>query len=416
MTALGANLRPCAFTVPNWPDYDDSCGGCMGYGTWVSGGSWSTAEARAILAHYRQGRHDLAAGSMARILDPYAKLFKLDNPIAHFGCGPGMYSAGPSSRVTDVVLDVDVFGVPAAFLRGLWGFDYGAANLTLRPRPPPGVASLRQKFPAVWGNLSLFLSMTAGSASAAGQADPAPITRVAVNGAACAGCIAEGGRAVVLPFAQLAALGTGSITVDVGFGGGARMPHPVSPAAADDAWEAMGVAFFSAPDPASDPCAPNATIQALARNTSAFAAAMAGAGLGARYEAAQARAGIRALNHTHARCEGRLSGAVPPVPPVPAAWAGYDVPPTQQAHADATFIVTALRLLDGLANTLTAYRGSGDATEREIYRLWTGGTTGGGGTRADDDGGGGAAAAIRAEISALEARVTELRGALAALQ
>ena len=77
MTALGANLRPCAFTVPNWPDYDDSCGGCMGYGTWVSGGSWSTAEARAILAHYRQGRHDLAAGSMARILDPYAKLFKL---------------------------------------------------------------------------------------------------------------------------------------------------------------------------------------------------------------------------------------------------------------------------------------------------------------------------------------------------
>jgi hypothetical protein len=57
-----------------------------GFGTWVSGGSWSTAEARAILAHYRGGRPDLAANSMGRILDPYAKLFKLDNPIAHQGC------------------------------------------------------------------------------------------------------------------------------------------------------------------------------------------------------------------------------------------------------------------------------------------------------------------------------------------
>lgn len=79
-------LRPCDFTIPNFPDYDDSCGGCDGgFGTWVSGGSWSTAEGRAILAHFRGGRPDLAANSMGRILDPYAKLFKLDNPIAHQG-------------------------------------------------------------------------------------------------------------------------------------------------------------------------------------------------------------------------------------------------------------------------------------------------------------------------------------------
>ena len=42
----------------------------MGYGTWVSGGSWSTAEGRAILAHFRGGRLDLAAASMGRLIDP----------------------------------------------------------------------------------------------------------------------------------------------------------------------------------------------------------------------------------------------------------------------------------------------------------------------------------------------------------
>lgn len=70
MTSI-EGLRPCDFTLPNFPDYDDSCGGCDGgYGTWVSGGSWSTAEGRAILAHFRGGRPDLAANSMSRILDP----------------------------------------------------------------------------------------------------------------------------------------------------------------------------------------------------------------------------------------------------------------------------------------------------------------------------------------------------------
>ena len=75
----------------------------------MSGGSWSTAEGRAILAHFRGGRPDLASNSMGRILDPYAKLFKLDNPIAHQGCGPGMYSqqgSGLSNKDGVPILDV----------------------------------------------------------------------------------------------------------------------------------------------------------------------------------------------------------------------------------------------------------------------------------------------------------------------
>ena len=36
----------------------------------IGAGSWSTQEARAILAHWRGGRPDLATNSMGRILDP----------------------------------------------------------------------------------------------------------------------------------------------------------------------------------------------------------------------------------------------------------------------------------------------------------------------------------------------------------
>ena len=95
-------LSPCDFTLPNFPDYDGSCsnGGCLGgFGTWVSGGSWSTLEGRAVLAHYRQRRLDLAAASMSRLISPYAKLFKLENPIAHQGCASTRIEPEATSRL-----------------------------------------------------------------------------------------------------------------------------------------------------------------------------------------------------------------------------------------------------------------------------------------------------------------------------
>ena len=174
-------LRPCDFTIPNFPDYDDGCGGCDGgYGTWVSGGSWSTAEARAILAHYRGGRLDLAVNSMGRILDPYAKLFKLDNPIAHQGCGPGMYAQSNGGMLDNKlgapILDVDIFGIPAAFLHGLFGYQYHSDALVLEPTLPGGVASLTQNFPVRFGNISLFLSMDGVAPPPTPPAPPAPPT------------------------------------------------------------------------------------------------------------------------------------------------------------------------------------------------------------------------------------------------
>ena len=94
----------------------------------------------------------------------YARLFKLDNPIAHMGCGPGMYSADALGLYK---LDVDVFGIPAAFLHGLLGYRYMNDSLVLEPSLPPGVTTLTQEFPARFGNLSLFFTLS-------GQPPPVP--------------------------------------------------------------------------------------------------------------------------------------------------------------------------------------------------------------------------------------------------
>jgi hypothetical protein len=57
------------------------------------------------------------------------------------------------------ILDVDIFGIPAAFLHGLFGYQYRSDALVLEPTLPGGVTSLMQKFPVRFGNSSLFLSM-----------------------------------------------------------------------------------------------------------------------------------------------------------------------------------------------------------------------------------------------------------------
>jgi hypothetical protein len=52
----------------------------------IGAGSWSTQEARAILAHWRGGRPDLATNSMGRILDPCAQRKPSNNHIATTYC------------------------------------------------------------------------------------------------------------------------------------------------------------------------------------------------------------------------------------------------------------------------------------------------------------------------------------------
>ena len=80
------------------------------------------------------------------MMSRYARLFKLDNPIAHMGCGPGMYSADALGLYK---LDVDVFGIPAAFLHGLLGYRYMNDSLVLVDFVNQKVASGTDKLVAV---------------------------------------------------------------------------------------------------------------------------------------------------------------------------------------------------------------------------------------------------------------------------
>ncbi len=70
-------------------------------------------------------------------------------------------------------LDVDVFGIPAAFLHGLLGYRYMNDSLVLEPSLPPGVAVLTQEFPVRFGNLSIFITLS-GRPSAPTPTPPPP--------------------------------------------------------------------------------------------------------------------------------------------------------------------------------------------------------------------------------------------------
>ena len=369
-------LSPCGFTLPNFPDYDASCSssGCLGgYGTWVSGGSWSTLEGRALLAHYRQHRFDLAAASMGRLLTPYARLFKLDNPIAHQGCGPGMYSTpGQREGGGGPSLDIDSFAIPAAFVNGLFGYAYGASTLTLYPRLPDGISLLRQKFPVRWGSARLYLTL-AGEASRKGQG-PQLIHSVLVNGSACVSCISDGHEAVQLTWSQALQGVPTTITVRVGRDAPPTAgPESIDGGNAEASWtrdEAARRRF----DPLDiiAPCALNSTLLDWASNASAFLLRMGAVGLGERFEARQAEALLRALNVSVARCEGRRDGSIAPLPAQPKAWDKYGVKYNQSKVED-YFDDLVGRIWRGLVNAISSYaRDNADPEQKQILQLFQG--------------------------------------------
>ena len=69
-----------------------------------------------------------------------------------------MFNASEHTRLL-----ADVFGIPAAFLHGLFGYSYGSDALVLQPTLPQGVSSLEQLFPVRFGNVTLYLSMSGAS-------------------------------------------------------------------------------------------------------------------------------------------------------------------------------------------------------------------------------------------------------------
>ncbi len=85
---------------------------------------------------------------------------------------------------------------------------------------------------------------------------------------------------------------------------------------------------------------------------------LSAAGLADSYEAAHARLAIDMLAAYHRRLERLADGTLKPLPPA------------SQVAADKSYLVTVMRLCDGLAKTLDAYEGAEDPHKKTVHRLW----------------------------------------------
>jgi len=145
-------LRPHDVIITNYPGLDDTYvdpQGLWGFGYWTNGGHWTTCEARMILGYYRLGKHEDARRSMEHIMG-FARIFRMDNNLTNFGAN--VYQPGEPINCV-----YDTWGAPAAMVRGLFEYLYGADGLTLVPHIPPGITRLEQRFPIRFGEKRLYL-------------------------------------------------------------------------------------------------------------------------------------------------------------------------------------------------------------------------------------------------------------------
>jgi hypothetical protein len=160
-------LRPHDVCIPNYPGYDDlyeKPEGLWKFGYWVNGGHWSTCEARLIMAYYQLHHFEDARRSLRHMLK-FARAFRMDNDLTDFG-------AQVYQPAQPINLTYDIFGIPAAMVRGLFEYLYHADGLTIVPHIPPGITELQQQFPIRLGSKRVYLATY-------GQG---PITQVLVNG------------------------------------------------------------------------------------------------------------------------------------------------------------------------------------------------------------------------------------------
>jgi hypothetical protein len=158
MIASLPQLRPHDLIIPNFPGYDDMYQGPTGiwvYGRWVNGGHWSTCEARMQLAYARIGEFDSARRSMKQMLNRFAKLWRMDNPLIDFG--NWVWFGDRPINVT-----YDAFGPAAGMMRGMFEPIYSADTLTIYPHVPPTITELHQRAPFRFGGKRIYFE-TIGS-------------------------------------------------------------------------------------------------------------------------------------------------------------------------------------------------------------------------------------------------------------
>ncbi|HUZ47317.1 MAG TPA: hypothetical protein VMW54_11840 [Terriglobia bacterium] len=319
-------LRPYSFLIPNYPSLDDMSTAPKGlwrFGEWVNGGAWSTCEARTIMAYYRLGKYRDARRSMEKLLT-FARRFRMDNNLTDFG--NAVYQ--PKQPIN---LTYDAFAPPAAFIRGLFEYQYGAKGLTLRPHIPPGITELEQLDPIRFGQKRLYLS-TAGRGA---------ITRVTVNGRAWR---SFNKQSVFLPYGVTPQIAR--IVISLGNGKLRKLPPAPRPAAHEQAANQETPPWLG-------------NLDAQAQRLRAFDHKLRASGLGETYEAAHAQLVVEAVKVIHERREMLAAGKLARLPAV------------SQAAADQSYRDTAAKLIEGLAAALKSDGSSSDPLRQRIFRLYS---------------------------------------------
>ncbi|MCC6445805.1 MAG: hypothetical protein IT210_20415 [Armatimonadetes bacterium] len=311
-------LRPHHFIITNYPGLDDMYvepTGIWEFGMWVNGGNWSTCEARMILGYYRLGQYADALQSM-RHLYRFARRFQLDNPYSNFGGTVSWYRH-------PIYITCDTFGVPAAFVRGLFEYLYRADGLRLRPHIPPGITRLEQKFPIRFGQKRLYLATTGSG----------PITGVRINGKPWQSFDAA---SVFLPDSEEI---PETACIRIGLGG--SEPEEFAPAKPVE---------IRRPDPQDE------RLKEWAERITRFRNLLLEADLQDIYEEAHARLALECMAAAESRRQMKAEGRIELLPE-----------PSRSA-ADESFATAALRICEGLQKTLGTY---GDRPEKEaVYRAW----------------------------------------------
>jgi hypothetical protein len=227
----------------------------------------------------------------------------------------------------------DAFGVPAAFLRGLFEYLYRADGVTIAPHIPPAIAELQQLDPVRFGNKKLYLS-TVGHG---------PVTSVEVNGRPWRSFDSD---SVFLAYNDTPNLAH----IVIGLGGSTGRPR----VPAQTALREEGL-----PSVPGNPERPQlASLDAAAAKARVFRARLVAAGFGESYEAAHAQLILDAVSAARVHEGLRAAGKLPPLPEA------------SQAAADKSYEDTVMRLSEGLAAVMKSYEKSSDARARNIYRLY----------------------------------------------
>ncbi|HOE67049.1 MAG TPA: hypothetical protein PLO62_11040 [Candidatus Hydrogenedentes bacterium] len=297
-------LRPHDLILANAPGLDDMYEkpeGLWANGTWVNGGHWSTCEGRMMMAYARFGKYDEMRRTMQAILK-FARQFRMDNPLVDFGAA--VYQ--PKEPIN---LCYDTFAPPAAMVRGLFEYLYRADALDLVPHVPSTITRLDQRFPIRFGTKRLYLS-TIGAG---------PVTAVTINGRTWKQFDA---MSIHLSYADLPE--TARICVAMGGTKPVRVPRvkveklPKVVVPADASYEIKALC-------------------ARGKKLAQVHAALLKQGKAGSYEAAHARLAVEAVATVLERRALESEGKLAPL-----------ASPESQAAADASYVVTANKLCDGI--------------------------------------------------------------------